>query len=191
MRPLRIPPSPLIFLTPGHVTSKPLQSPLWSFTSRMVNHDVTPWAMMLHGSLDARNFSLRTIHTPNATQAEPTSLGTQYAHICRNGSLDHKHSWGHPSFFFLVLEGPLSGDTHPSTPHRINPAVHHQIYIFSLFFLTAPLSSVCTIFFFTFLFPQFFCFFFYISESSSPCRRASTSSRRSGFAILNRLATYL
>ena len=34
------------------------------------------------------------------------------------------------AFFFLVLEGPLSGDTHPSTPHRINPAVHHQIYFF-------------------------------------------------------------
>ena len=62
-----------------------------------------PLTMMLHGSLDAKNFSLRTIHTPNATQAEPTSLGTQYAHICQNGSLDHKHSWGHPSFFLQPL----------------------------------------------------------------------------------------
>ena len=95
MRLLRIPPSPLIFSTPGNVTSRPLQSPLWSFTSRTVNHDAT----LLHGSLDARTFSLRTIHTPNATQAESTSLGTQYTHICRNGSLDHKHSWGHPFFF--------------------------------------------------------------------------------------------
>ena len=131
---LRIPPSPLIFSTPGNVTSRPLQSPLWSFTSRTVNHDAT----LIHGSLDTRTFSLRTIHTPNATQAESISLGTQYTHICRNGSLNHKHSWG---LFFLVLEGPLSEDTHPSTLHRINPAVHHQ------FFFTAPLSPFVTQFF--------------------------------------------
>ena len=54
------------------------------------------------------------------------------------------------AFFFLVLEGPLSGDTHPSTLHRINPAVHHQIFFLKpsshnisyfhlpLFFLLAP-----------------------------------------------------
>ena len=126
--------------------------------------------MMLHGSLDARNFSLRTIHTPNATRAEPTSLGTQYAHICRNGSLDHKHSWGHPSFFFFffpVLEGPLSGDTHPSTPHRINPAVHHQI-----FFFTAPLF----IFYLPLFFPTVF-FFFSITYWSPHRRRHCGNSR--------------
>ena len=136
---LRIPPSPLIFSTPGNVTSRPLQSPLWSFTSRTVNHDAT----LIHGSLGTRTFSLRTIHTPNATQAESISLGTQYTHICQNGSLDHKHSWGH--LFFLVLEGPLSGDTHPSTPHRINPAVHHQ------FFFLQPLFPLSVSQFFFFL----------------------------------------
>ena len=156
---LRIPPSPLIFSTPGNVTSRPLQSPLWSFTSRTVNHDAT----LIHGSLGTRTFSLRTIHTPNATQAESISLGTQYTHICRNGSLDHKHSWGHLFFFFLVLEGPLSGDTHPSTPHRTNPAVHHQIF----FFFTAPLFPFCLVF----LPSSFHNFFFFFTHRNLRHRR--------------------
>ena len=55
----------------------------------------------------------------------------------------------------MVLEGPLSGDTHPSTPHRINPAVHHQIF-FSFFF-QAPFPQYSI--FLPPSFPSFFLFF--------------------------------
>ena len=58
------------------------------------------------------------------------------------------------NFFFLVLEGPLSEDTHPSTPHWINPAVHHQIFFKPNFF---DISSTPPLFF-----RVFFFFFFHI-----------------------------
>ena len=62
------------------------------------------------------------------------------------------------AFFFLVLEGPLSGDTHPSTLHQINPAVHHQIF-FLLFFLQ-PLFSLPVSYFY--LPPSIIFFFLHI-----------------------------
>ena len=135
MRLLRIPSSPLISSTPGNVTSRPLQSPLQPFTLRTVNHDAT----LIHGSLDTRIFSLRITHIPKATQTEFPSFGTQYTHLSKR----ILRSQTFMGAFFLVLEGPLSGDTHPSTLHRINPAVHHQI------FLLQPLFPLLSFFFFT------------------------------------------
>ena len=114
---LRIPLSPLIFSTPGNVTSRPLQSPLWSFTSRTVNHDAT----LIHGSLDMRVFEQYTLQTQPKLSSPPlegNSKGHTYLSI-QIFRLQTFMGAGHffPFFFlFLVLEGPLSEDTHSLDP---------------------------------------------------------------------------